>query len=219
MQVNVLNVSGFYEAVLAARLPKKSAEKSDSHIINDTGIITEYSDDKLIISSTKNVCLGKKDIELVKKLVKAGDEHAKVLRGVIVWMEIEAPRYLHSELDTYKVGAERLSSESTMHCECKTFKGEELQKMKGDIKESHIQKRIWTFSYQSLRRLRKQRRHHRLPEWHMICDAIESLPLASDWIMPKTNLEDRLEQLEMSLRDCLKENADLKNEILNLKKT
>lgn len=33
-----------------------------------------------------------------------------------------------------------------------------------------------TTNYQQLKTMYKQRRHHRLPEWQMVCDAIEQLP-------------------------------------------
>ena len=56
-----------------------------------------------------------RDIDLVKKLVKNGDEHAKVLRGVLAWASITAPRAWWQEFDTYRIGVEKLSSESTMH--------------------------------------------------------------------------------------------------------
>lgn len=48
------------------------------------------------------------------KLVKAGDEHAKILRQVFAWFEITAPRYWWQEADTYRAGAEGYSA-STMH--------------------------------------------------------------------------------------------------------
>lgn len=204
--VNTLEIAGFASALKAVRLPMKSGEKSDSDIEN--GFINvcrcnkfkdkyelEYND----YDESFYLNIGQKDIQLLQKLVRSGDEHGKVMRGIEVWFEINAPRYFHVELDTYKIDAERLSSESTMHCECKNFSGEELQQAKGEIKESHLQKRIWKMSYQTLRRLYFQRKNHRLPEWHIFCNWIESLPLASELITINPWYVDKIQELESEL--------------------
>jgi len=51
-------------------------------------------------------------------------------------------------------------------------------KMKSELTEGTMQKRIQMFSYQTLRRIYFQRRNHRLPMWHDFCSWIESLPFA-----------------------------------------
>lgn len=130
-----------------------------------------------------------KDLQLLSTLVKRGDEHSKCLRGLIVYAEINAPRYFWQEMDTYKVGAERLSSESTMHIQGKALSTEELVKMKDELKEGTMQKRIEYFSYQTLRRIYKQRHNHRLPHWHIFCDWIKSLPFANELILVGLNNE------------------------------
>lgn len=116
-------------------------------------------------------------------LVKRGDEHAKAIRGLQVYASIEAPIWFYRELETYRVGRERLSSESTMHIDCKGLNGEELMKTKDEIPSGKIQKTIDCFSYQTLRRIYFQRRNHRLPVWHEFCEWIESLPYASELII------------------------------------
>lgn len=134
------------------------------------------------IRFTTAITLHSKDKQLIQTLVKRGDEHAKVLRGIMVWCEINAPRYWWQEMDTYKVGAERLSSESTMHIEGKGMPEEELVKMKEELPEGHMQKRVWMFSYQTLRRIYFQRKDHRLPQWRAFCRWIESLLFAEEFI-------------------------------------
>ncbi len=42
-----------------------------------------------------------------------------------------------------------------------------------------------TTNYRSLKNIYAQRRTHRLPDWHAVCDWIESLPLARDLICGK----------------------------------
>ena len=48
------------------------------------------------------------------KLKDKGADHAKFLRQMMIWVEVEAPRYFWSEFDTYKIGTVA-QSESTMH--------------------------------------------------------------------------------------------------------
>lgn len=57
---------------------------------------------------------GENDLALAKKLVKAGTDHRKFLRQIMVAVDITAPRYWWVEFDTYKVGTVA-NSESTMH--------------------------------------------------------------------------------------------------------
>lgn len=124
-----------------------------------------------------------KDLHLMSTLVKRGDEHAKVVRGIMVYAEIEAPIWFYRELETYRIGRERLSCESTMHIECRGLGGEELEKAKDEIPMGHMQRTVDMFSYQCLRRIYFQRRNHRLPMWQAFCKWIESLPLAEELIL------------------------------------
>lgn len=116
------------------------------------------------------------DMSLLEKLRSHGDEHAKVLRGIMVWCEINAPRYWWQEMATYRIGSEQLSSESTMHIQGKGLSQDELVEMKENLPEGFMQKRIWMFSYQTLGRVYRQRKNHRLPQWRLFCDWIRSLP-------------------------------------------
>lgn len=117
-------------------------------------------------------------MKLLKSLIKRGDEHAKVLRGIIAYAEIQAPIYFWWDLETYIVGHQRLCSESTMNQECKGLTGEELQKVKGSIPFGREVTKIDYFSYQTLSRICKQRKNHRLPEFHQFIDWVHTLPLS-----------------------------------------
>ena len=86
-------------------------------------------------------------------------------------------------MDTYRIGTERLSSESTMHIQGKGLATEELIDMKEHLKEGTMQKRVQMFSYQTLRRIYHQRHNHRLPHWHEFCEWIENLPYAKELIL------------------------------------
>lgn len=58
--------------------------------------------------------IGPNDLKLAKTLIKAGSEHRKFLRQVMVSVDITAPLYWWKEFDTYKVGTVA-NSTSTMH--------------------------------------------------------------------------------------------------------
>lgn len=58
--------------------------------------------------------IGKKDLELAKRMVLAGTDESKFMRQIFVSMDIEAPLYWWKEFDTYKVGTVANSC-STMH--------------------------------------------------------------------------------------------------------
>ena len=45
-----------------------------------------------------------------------------------------------------------------------------------------LQTRTWTGSYANLRNMRHQRKGHKLTEWHFICDTIDTLPYAEEFI-------------------------------------
>ena len=174
--VKTLQISGFYAAFQALRLPfgKEMRSKGEYSFImwNDH-------------SFTNNVTFDadEQDIRLLSSLVHRGDEHAKVLRGVMVWCEINAPIYFWKQMDTYRIGAERLSSESSMHIQGKGLNEEELIDLQEKMPGKTMQKRVWMFSYQTLRRIYFQRKDHRLPQWRTLCEWIEKLPFAEELLI------------------------------------
>lgn len=91
-------IFGFEAAIRGMRNPMNSWDKSDTEFLSHTA----YFD------------MGKKDLALMKKLVKAGSDHSKFMRMINVTVDITAPLYWWKEFDTYKVGTVRNSC-STMH--------------------------------------------------------------------------------------------------------
>ena len=91
-------VSGWSAAIRGMRNPFNSWDKSDS---KQNAITAEYD-------------IGKNDLELMQKLVKAGSDHSKFMRMINVTVDVTAPLYWWKEADTYKVGTVRNSC-STMH--------------------------------------------------------------------------------------------------------
>ena len=99
IKIENLNVFNFEGAVRGMRNPYDSWDKSDSEF---------YPWDETSVE------IGEKDLDLMKRLYKAGSEHRKYLRQIFVSMDITAPLYWWKEFDTYKVGTVSNSC-STMH--------------------------------------------------------------------------------------------------------
>ena len=88
-----------WESIIrGTRNPMNSWDKSDSCKNFDTGVIT----------------IGNNDLDLMKRLAKAGTDHRKFMRMIVVYADVTAPLYWWKEADTYKVGTVRNSC-STMH--------------------------------------------------------------------------------------------------------
>lgn len=68
-------------------------------------------------NDTTNNWIGKSDMQLLLQLTKAGPDHRKVLRQMMISCDITAPLYWWKEFDTYKVGV-TTNSTSTMHKLC-----------------------------------------------------------------------------------------------------
>ena len=176
MEIQLLEIAGLRSALEALRLPYDLEPRSileSYHTFADHG---QFGYGSL-------GTIDPKDLKLMNTLIKRGDEHAKVLRGILAYTKITAPIYWWWDLETYTVGHQRLLSGSTMNKECKGLTGEELQKAKGEILFSREITKVDYFSYQTLRRIYYQRKTHRLPEFKQFCDWIETLPLAKDLIL------------------------------------
>lgn len=99
------------------RNPMNSWDKSDSERCEDKdncdGCTRKEECDNHYISK-KELILGSNDVNLMKKLAKAGTDHRKFMRMMPVYVRITAPLYWWKEFDTYKVGTVANSC-STMH--------------------------------------------------------------------------------------------------------
>lgn len=151
------------------------------------------------------------DVTLATDLVRNGDSHAKTMRFVQVWLEIEAPRYFWQEWDQYKFTLNCIPpdtfSESTMHTITKhkltraDFEdGDKLpsetlgnlnelisrkcvREVKQQLPESFLQKRGTLLSYQTIRHMVLDRKQHKLIEWKQFIQAMEKLPLYKELIL------------------------------------
>lgn len=196
MRIETLEIAGFRAAMLALRLPYNKEPRSETGYadcqvrksLDDVGADPAIVNVHEIWDFGTHVEFNRDDIELLSRLVRTGDEHAKVCRGIVVWTRITAPLYWWIDLETYRAGHERLMSQSTMNTECKGLHGEELQRVKGEIPLSREITKIDYFSYQTLRRICLQRHNHRLPEFHQFIDWVKGLPLANDLILPEEKI-------------------------------
>lgn len=90
-------VMNFENAIRGARNPLESWDRIDSYVSQDGKFI-----------------LGSNDLELGRRLCRAGSDHRKFVRQIFVSVDITAPIYWWKEFDTYKVGTVA-NSTSTMH--------------------------------------------------------------------------------------------------------
>lgn len=99
------------------RNPMNSWDKSDSERCEDKdncdACLRKIECDNHYISK-KELVLGPNDVNLMKKLAKAGTDHRKFMRMMPVYVRITSPLYWWKEFDTYKVGTVANSC-STMH--------------------------------------------------------------------------------------------------------
>lgn len=183
LEIETIECAGFGAMLKTLKLPY--GKECDSDVKTYSNFI-DYKEcgnfQYKIEKPTAYTAVEKKDIALLQKLIKRGDEHAKALRMPQVWANITAPRWFFQELTTYEVGVTKGCSTSTMHQECKSLSGEELEDAKDKINEGLHQTRTYMISYQALRRIYFQRKNHRLPIWSEFCEWIKSLPLAAELI-------------------------------------
>lgn len=95
IKIEHTDVYGFDAAIRGMRNPMNSWDKSDS--------AHDFQCDECM-GFARCFKLGENDLELMRKLAHAGDDHGKFARFINVTADITAPLYLWSEIDTYKVG-------------------------------------------------------------------------------------------------------------------
>ena len=109
IKVEKIETYGWEAAVRGMRNPMNSWDKSDSEFEYQ-----RYNSETEDFDCFPCVKIGENDLALMKKLVRAGSDHRKFLRQIMVSMDITAPLYWWKEFDTYKVGTVANSC-STMH--------------------------------------------------------------------------------------------------------
>lgn len=176
MKVDVLKVDGIEEVLLGMGL---------SYGLTSDKKIRCLEDPKLAVRLAK-IC---------ENCARRGNGEDKFLRMIQIWADVTAPRFWWAEFDTYKVGTVALS-ESTMHTLGKRPLAQEdfegglpivlldllnartctpgytIEAKKELLPESFLQRRIVNFNYAVFANMIRQRRSHRLPQWHYFLNKI-----------------------------------------------
>ena len=112
IKIENVEVTGWEHAIRGMRNPMNSWDKSDTKWVDYKSNIDNFIDMDVDNMSIKVV--GENDFDLMKKLTKAGTDHRKFMRMIVMYVDVTAPLYWWKEFDTYKVGTVRNSC-STMH--------------------------------------------------------------------------------------------------------
>lgn len=115
-------VVGWEAAIRGMRNPMNSWERSDSQLcksmdgFEDCHVGVHGSCPRGDEGYFKEdiFCVGKNDFELMQRLARAGTDHRKFMRMIVVYVDVTAPLYWWKEMETYKVGTVSNSC-STMH--------------------------------------------------------------------------------------------------------
>ena len=107
IRIEHTEVVGFEHAIRGMRNPLNSWDKSDSYY-------TYIEDAETLQTAPFEFFVGENDLELMKKLAKAGTDHRKFMRMITVYVDVTSHHGWWAEADTYKVGTVRNSC-SKMH--------------------------------------------------------------------------------------------------------
>lgn len=109
-----LDIVGLESAIRGMRNPKNSWLQSDSGYGCDGTKCIDCTYNNNWCGRTPKYLIGKKDLDLMKRLAKGGSVHAKYRRMIVVYVDLTMPTYVWAEFDTYKIGTVRNSC-SFMH--------------------------------------------------------------------------------------------------------
>ena len=199
MKFENTEVWGFEHALRGMRNPLESWNKSDSYkkdcswdMLPTTGVKIYQDEEKEI-----KFIVGKNDLELAQKLIRAGQPHRKFLRQIFVSVDITAPLYWWKEFDTYKVGTVA-NSELTMHRLANTpitldcFEMDDFEEVKIDMSINNFWESYLMPTLEQLRRKYNETKDKRY--WK---ELIRLLP--ESWLQKRTvtmNYENILNMIE-----------------------
>lgn len=107
MKIENTEVYGFRRALYGMRNPRRSWEKSDSLFGPEGYQRAVYQN--ICVNAPERPYIGPNDLHLACKLIRAGSDERKFLRQIMIWADLTLPRYIWTELDTYKVATVRNS--------------------------------------------------------------------------------------------------------------
>lgn len=184
MKIDHIEVYGFEAAIRGMRNPRDSRDKSDSTF----GEELDWCD--LAVECPR---IGPRDLKLMRTLIARGGSHRKFLRMIQIWCDLTLPRFVWTDLDTYKVGtvkncqssafvlgsralvaddfeggldSEFLSMLNQLSLEYQQYKtAEGLHKLKRHLPESFLQTATYSFNYEVALSVYNDRKNHILPEF------------------------------------------------------
>lgn len=158
-------------------------------ILNEAG----YNEAIYGLSLSYNVDDMDKMKSVANNLAQKEGGHNKFLESIILWIDVDAPRYWWSQMDTYRVGMTK-NSESSMHTLLKRelanndfenpinpvvldtvnllIRNKEFEMVKDHLPEGFLQRRIICTNYKTLRNIIQQRYTHKLRAWHIFIDEL-----------------------------------------------
>ncbi len=127
-------------------------------------------------------------------LAPLGKGHNKFLESMQVYLDLQLPRYVWVDVDTYRVGITK-QSEATNHTITKRVLTQEdfeekipecilnavnekivekdLYGVKNILPESFLQRRIVCLNYKCIQNIVEQRKTHRLPQFKTLCEYLQ----------------------------------------------
>ena len=124
IKIEDVEVMGMRKAIKGMRNAMNSWDKSDSGFFQcgcpDVGTIYCGEHDSQCLIRDCKTCpmrgydIGEKDMDLAKRLIKAGSSDRKFLRMIHVQADVTAPLYWWKQTDQYRIGV-TTNSTSTMH--------------------------------------------------------------------------------------------------------
>jgi hypothetical protein len=130
---------------------------------------------------------------VMRRLCTRDGGHNKFLESIMLWMDVTAPRHFWQQFDTYRVGITKQSG-STMHTLLRgplsqsdfeaplpaetlarlneLVAARDLVRLKNELPEGFLQRRVVCTNYKVLRNIVGQRRTHRSPCWAVFCEAV-----------------------------------------------
>lgn len=207
--VENVEVAGLFTAIRGMRNPMDSWNKSDSYFEPTHDYACNYdvnigeADTDL---AQRLICAGSEHCKFLRQIYVGFD----ITLPRYVWSEFDTYHFntknscstmhklfrkdepITTDLFVYNEGEEHiiqaivyelnLLREGYYLSEDSKVRNDLLRRAKQILPEGFLQKRTVSTNYAELRSIYFQRRHHRLPEWQVVCKFIESLPYAEEFL-------------------------------------
>ena len=156
IKIEDVDVMGIRKAIKGMSNAMNSWDKSDSYPAVDCKKCGKVEREGVCRKEDRDCtgfecyAVGEKDMELAKRLIKAGSSDRKFLRMIHVQADVTAPLYWWKEYDTYKVGTVANSC-STMH----TIHKRDLTI--DDFSQEHLSERSMSFLQNLIEQINRNR--------------------------------------------------------------